>query len=869
MTKRHHITDLPGIPPQSGPAGEMPQKDADLYHLIFDQFPDAVFVVALTGEILQCNEAALELYGYSREEMSGLMLRDLFPEEVAKTVPDLMDQTATGGVFVWVSSRKKSGTVFPIQYCNQTITHGGSKFVLVFVRDVSERYWCKHYLHNSPAPEHTRQPKGIPMLSLTWEKRNGDFVLIGYDAQAIESTKDRIKNYMGRTARELYRDREDILQDLQRCCREQAIFRKKTLYRMFSTGDDRITEITYVFVHPNLAIMHLEDFTERDTAVAMNQSLVKSSQVGLCMIHGGKFQFVNPKLQEYSGYAEAELLEIDPASLIHPDDLGLVQDFFQGKALPDTHHQPLELRLVTRQGDVRWVVVTFAVISYLNEQVLLMNLMDITDLKTARRKLDELTALQSSIMAAIPHAIIGLEGQKIVFVNHAVEDIFGWKPHELIGNTMEILFHDRNEYIREGGKLYEDLKSGERNIMELVYRTRDGRDVTCLTSISRITDDRKDQRLVTTHTDITGKKRAEESLEESRRMLATLMGNLPGMAYRCRNDWGWTMEFVSEGSLALTGCSPSDLIESARVSYGNLIHPEDRQMVWNSVQNSLKTREHFQIMYRIITQGRRVKWVWEKGRGIFSSEGKLVALEGLVIDITERKLAEEQLKRSRRLLSIHAEHLHTVLEGERAEIAREIHDELGQILTALKMDLFWVDRKLPGNVPEIHQKIHSMTEHIDSTIKTVERILLQLRPGLLEDLGLTPAIEWLAEEFQRRTCIVCEAILDPSSERAVDDEKVSTAIFRICQEGLTNVARHSRATRVEIVLRVGEPFLELIISDNGRGITRKDTLKPGSFGILGIKERIHLLGGKVTIAGRKGRGTTIRVRIPVQREKED
>lgn len=867
MTQRQPFTDLPSLLPAREPAGGISSEDTDFYRFMFNQFPDAVFVVALNGGIMECNGTALEIYGYSREEMLGLSLRDLFPAEVAHGTPNFMEETAvTGGVFVWISSRKKTGIIFPIQYCSRTITHRGEKLILVFVRDVSERYWCKHYVHHSQASGNAPPEKGIPMLSLTWEKRGDEFMLIGYDTQAIESTSGRIRNYMGRTAGELYSDREDILLDLQRCCREQAIFRRKTFYRMFSTGEDRITEITYVFVQPNMAVMHLEDFTERDTVEAMNQSLVKSSQVGLCLIHGGKFRFVNPKLQEYTGYSENELSGIDPLSLIHPDDVYLIKDALQERIPADMFHNPLELRLITKQRNIRWVVVTFAAIYYLKDQVLLLNLMDITELKTAHKKLDDLTVQQSSIMAAIPHAIIGLEGQKIVFANHAVEDVFGWKPDDLIGNTMEILFHDRSEYVREGRKLYEDLKSGIRNIVELVYRTRDGRDITCLTSISRITDEEDDRRIVTTHTDITGKKMAEESLEESRRTLETLMGNLPGMAYRCSNDWGWTMEFVSEGSLALTGYRPSDLIDSARVSYGNLIHREDRQAVWSSVQSSLKTREHFQIMYRILTAGRRMKWVWEKGRGIFSSTGELVAVEGLIIDITERKLAEEQLRRSRRQLSIHAEHLHAVLEGERTEIAREIHDELGQILTALKMDLFWVDRKLPESMPEIHDKVHSMTAHIDSTIKTVERILLELRPGLLEDLGLTPAVEWLAEEFQRRTGIVCEAILDPNPERAITDAKITTAVFRICQECLTNVTRHSRATRVEIVLRVNDGLLELLISDNGRGITRKDTRKTGSFGILGIKERINLLGGKVTIAGRKDKGTTIRVRVPLRQK---
>jgi signal transduction histidine kinase len=232
--------------------------------------------------------------------------------------------------------------------------------------------------------------------------------------------------------------------------------------------------------------------------------------------------------------------------------------------------------------------------------------------------------------------------------------------------------------------------------------------------------------------------------------------------------------------------------------------------------------------------------------------------------MTEQKQAEEQLEHSRKQLSIHADHLHTLLEGERAEIAREIHDELGQILSALKMDLFWLDRKLPDKQDAVKEKIESMTRLIDSTIKAVERILATLRPAILDDMGLTSAIEWLAEEFQSRTGIACEEILEPTPECLITDEKISTALFRICQEAFTNVTRHARATRVEIILRTVGNMIELKVVDNGVGISKADIAKANSFGILGIRERVNLLGGKVNIAGRKGKGSVLRVRIPVR-----
>jgi len=147
-------------------------------------------------------------------------------------------------------------------------------------------------------------------------------------------------------------------------------------------------------------------------------------------------------------------------------------------------------------------------------------------------------------------------------------------------------------------------------------------------------------------TDITARKRAEEALRESQRALMTLLSNLPGMAYRCRNDTEWTMEFVSEGCVELTGYQPADLVGNRKISYAQLIHRDDRDMVWREVQLALQENRPFQLTYRIVTARGEEKWVWEQGRGVSAPAGELTALEGFIIDITERRRAEEALRRS-------------------------------------------------------------------------------------------------------------------------------------------------------------------------------------------------------------------------------
>ncbi|HEX4644346.1 MAG TPA: sensor histidine kinase, partial [Verrucomicrobiae bacterium] len=210
-------------------------------------------------------------------------------------------------------------------------------------------------------------------------------------------------------------------------------------------------------------------------------------------------------------------------------------------------------------------------------------------------------------------------------------------------------------------------------------------------------------------------------------------------------------------------------------------------------------------------------------------------------------------------------HLQSVREEERKLIAREIHDELGQSLTGLKMDLAWIRNRLQspdpeGTRPALLEKIGAMGSLIDGTANLIRKICTELRPGILDDLGLPAAIEWQAREFQSRTGIACAVALE-TENLSLDPER-STAVFRIFQEVLTNVARHARATRVEVWAGRIEEQTVMQVSDNGRGIEEIELAGVKSLGLLGMRERAALFGGQVSIRGTRGEGTRIIVRIP-------
>jgi len=230
-------------------------------------------------------------------------------------------------------------------------------------------------------------------------------------------------------------------------------------------------------------------------------------------------------------------------------------------------------------------------------------------------------------------------------------------------------------------------------------------------------------------------------------------------------------------------------------------------------------------------------------------------------DVTHRKIAEEELKESREQLRNLSRHINAAREEERTRISREIHDELGQKLTVLKMSVSRLRQALPREPEALRSSASAILESIDGLLRTVRDLSTELRPVVLDHLGLVEAIKWQARQFESRTGIAC-GIRSRLDGVAVDPNR-STDLFRVVQEALTNVVRHARATRVQIQLLREAGDLLLEVSDNGQGIQQEDGSRQASLGLLGIRERIQALGGTVEISSTSGSGTRLRVRIPL------
>ncbi|PYP55410.1 MAG: hypothetical protein DMD44_15185 [Gemmatimonadetes bacterium] len=304
-----------------------------------------------------------------------------------------------------------------------------------------------------------------------------------------------------------------------------------------------------------------------------------------------------------------------------------------------------------------------------------------------------------------------------------------------------------------------------------------------------------------------------------------------------------------------------DAAELRSMSYVDISYAEDlpqnRELM---AELGRGARSSFTFEKRYCRKDGRMIWAHVTVSALPTTDGTPQLFVGMVEDVTERKTAEAELDRHRAQLRGLAARLEAAREAERARIAREIHDELGQALTALKIDLLWLKKRMPGSSPDLTRKLEDMTAIIDSTAQGIQRVAAELRPSVLDELGLRAAIEWEAREFATRTGIECRVEL-PKGQPALDASR-ATAVFRIFQEALTNVARHAAANHVIVRLGLTPNALELTVQDNGRGIREGALHDSRSLGLLGMRERAENFHGNVTVAGNPGAGTTLTLTMP-------
>lgn len=459
-------------------------------------------------------------------------------------------------------------------------------------------------------------------------------------------------------------------------------------------------------------------------------------------------------------------------------------------------------------------------------------------------------AIESSINAI---GITDLNGT-VIYVNAACVKMWGFEnKEEIIGRSLfefwegDGVLQTVKTLHEEGGRIGEDI--GKR---------KDGSLFNVQFSTSMIRDESGNpQFMLGSFIDITAQKKTANVLRESEEKFRNLAEQSPNMIF---------IHAIDRIVYANRRCE--EVMEYTRKEFYSptfdffcLITPESIALAKSNFSLHLEGLEVEPIEYKLLTRsGKRIEVILTTR--LIDFMGKKTIL-GIITDITVQKKAEEGLKQSKEKLQNLASHLQTVREEERKRIAREIHDELGQILIAIKMELYRFDHEIPAGQKKLHVNLQSILELIDSTIRSVSRIQAELRPSVLDELGLVPALEWYTGDFQKRTGIFCN--ISKNLESTPVDQEYTLAVFRIFQEALTNIARHAEATRVEINLVIKDGVLDMTIEDNGKGISTEQLTSPHSFGLIGIRERVKFMGGKDKIGGFRGKGTMVSVRVPLQK----
>lgn len=601
----------------------------------------------------------------------------------------------------------------------------------------------------------------------------------------------------------------------------------------------------------------------RESQTILTEALHKNELILQCAGEGiygldkrGRMTFANAAAERMLGYTLAEVGDVSVHSLIHhsksdgrphpAEECPLLATYREGT--PHQSNDDVFWRKDGRPLDVQYVSAPIWEAGQITGAVVVFS-----D-NTVRKRNEALLARWQHIFDHAEWGVIvcNAETGRIELMNPAFARMHGYGLQELADRPASETFAEAC-----GAELARHIRLTHEkghHIWESWHVRKDGSRFPVQVDATAVKDEtgRVLYRVVNVQ-DITARRRAEDILRESEAHLARAQaqGKLGSWVLNIADG---AVEFSAE-NYRIFGLPPGTPL-SYQALLGR-IHPRDRAAVeaaWQAAMNG----EPYDVQHRILVDG-GVKWVRQRAELECAADGTLLRGVGTTQDITEPKQHEEELLRSRQNLRELAAHHEKIREAERTHIAREIHDELGQYLTALRMDTAMLNIRFGTGNPELERHVAIMKKTIDTTIGVVRNLAASLRPGAL-DMGLVSAAEWLLCGFEERTRIRCR-LHAPLEYLDVDEER-GTAAFRVLQESLTNIVRHARADEVDVRIELADGVLEMEIRDNGVGFDNAAVRNRKTFGLMGIRERALQFGGESRIDSSPGAGTALYVRIP-------
>jgi PAS domain S-box-containing protein len=538
---------------------------------------------------------------------------------------------------------------------------------------------------------------------------------------------------------------------------------------------------------------------------------------------------------------------------VHPDDRAALTRAIQ-RTISEGVPYECEYRVKMLDGVYRWISGKGDVVEQIDDKpVRAMGFsQDITEHKEAAMALRE----SEEKYRLITETSVDVIGQTDIdgfftYISASTKDTSGFEPEEVIGTHFtKYVPEERQPIVME---MFNKVLSGDGiKSFEIPLFKKDGTLFDAEVIITPIIIGDKIIRIQGVIRDVSEKIKSQNALRESEEKYRLIFDSSPlGIFHYNING------VITECNLKTCEIAGA---EREKIVGFNLIKGLKEEEFLNSILDSLKGNSSIlEGKYRSITGGRETYLRAYYVPVIAHDE----IMGGICVseDISERIRAEKKLRESHEKLRQLTKYLQSARENERASIARELHDELGQVLTAINMEAVWVAGKIPDGLTTIKSNVESISKHVMDAIGSVKRIISEIRPTLLTDMGLSSAIVWQAEEYQKRTGIMFNLTIDPEEFEVPED--LGLAIFRIFQEAITNIIRHSKATLVKIRLEKNDNGICLEVKDNGIGINDENLSKNESFGILGMRERVATFGGTIELKGKSGKGTTLKAEFPI------
>ncbi len=853
-------------------AQQLIAENEERYRTLVEQASDGIFIADKTERFIMVNPAGCNMSQYSQEELLEKTIYDfVLPEDLEKNPFHFADMANGNTARVERRMKRKDESFLEVEVTAKFIS--GERF-LAFVRDISEkkkaaeeisisneRFGIIAQATNDAVWDHNFEKNE------TWGNKKL-YSLYGFDS---EDTKINFEMFLERIHPD---ERDGIVKRLNQAIdRKENVISEEFHFKMVSGEYRTFYDRAYIKYgdngKPQRILGAMQDITDREQT---EKQILKEKELSDSIINSlpgvfylytrnGKSLRWNKNFELVSGYTAEEIGQMPPIDFFDEDEKGLLTEKI--KNVFKNGYDSVEANFLLKNREKIPYYFTGQSIQYQGEQCLMGVGFDVSEKQKAEKAIRESEERNRALVEHAPEALVvfDVNDKKFTSVSTSATKLFKMSQDELLKiGPVEVspeFQPDGRTSVEAAAENIQKVIDGEKPVFEWMHRDSEGNDIPCEVWLVRLPAEGKIL-IRGSILDITARKKAEEKLMLSEQKYRLLFYNNPLPMWMVTipdlmiidvndaaiNQYGYSREeFLKLSTKDLRPAEDLDnFLKEVRTMKPDTINVRSwRHKKKDGTVINVETYSH-QIMY----EGRKV-WL------------------GLSHDVTEEYKAKELLQKSYEDIRLLASNLQSIREDERTNIAREIHDELGQQLTGLKMDMHWLNKKINNTDQEVDQKMKESIELINTTIATVRKIATDLRPSILDDLGLLAALEWQSEEFERRSGT--KVFFANKTGDLLLSPKASTALFRIYQEVLTNIARHANATQVEALLDSDDKNVYFSIKDNGVGFDVNSTKGKKTLGLLGIKERTLLIGGTYDISSMPGHGSEIRISIPLDLSK--